>query len=259
MDPSAQTNTTFTSWKCQNLPTSLDSLSFNSNNISGCSIYTAHEQPGLGNIATRALRQLNDLSTLDTSLHQSELGEMFSSLVENEISFYAKTLLNINDFIRLDLDSPDTSKNATIMEYSIVQGFKSLIDSSLLAFASAQLVLSSNTPSNPTNGTLTIGAVQVGTRGFVYSLFVFNVVLILIYLEETFRTRFWAGLPFLDPNDLKSVLVARFTDGTGLVNKTVGVASAKDDSMWRTISKDRTVDKLRIRVVQRGLGLIMGE
>lgn len=259
MDPSAQTNATFTAWKCQSLPTSLDSLSFNSNDISGCSTYTAHGQPGLGNIATRALRQLNDLSTLDTSLHQSELGEMFLSLVENEILYYANTPLNISDFIRLDFTNPDTSNNATIKEYSIEQGLKSLIDNSLLAFASAQLVLNYNTSSNPTNGTLSIGAVQVGTRGFVYSLFVFHVVLILIYLEEMFRTRFWAALPFFDLNDLKSVLIARFTDGTGLVNKTVASPSAKNGSMWGTISKDRTVDKLRVRLVQRSLGLIIGE
>ena len=187
MDPTAQTGQSFTAWNCQVLPHSLDGLSFATNNISGCTDYTTQGQPGLGNIATRALRQLDDLSTLDTSLHTSSLGEMFLTLVENEIQFDEHTQLDIIDF---DLDSPDTSNNDTTKEYSIEQGIKSLIDDSLLAFGSAQLVLDHNTSTNATNGMLTVGAVRVGTRGYVYSLFAFNILLILIFMVAILLTSF---------------------------------------------------------------------
>lgn len=157
MDPTAQTGQSFTAWNCQVLPQTLDDLSFATNNITGCANYTTQVQPGLGNIATRALRQLNDLSTLDTSLHTSNLGEIFLSLVENEIQYYENSSIDIIDF---DLSSSDTSNNASVMEYSIEQGIKSLLDDSLLAFASAQLVLNYNTSINAIEGMLTIGAIR---------------------------------------------------------------------------------------------------
>ena len=80
---------------------------------------------------------------------------MFLSLVKNEIQYYENTSI---DIIGFDLSSPDTSNNASIMEYSIEQGIISLLDNSLLAFASAQLVVNYNSSTNATNGMLTIGA-----------------------------------------------------------------------------------------------------
>ena len=162
MDPTAQPNATFTAWRCHTLPDTLASLE---NSTTGCGNYTARGQPGLGNIATRALRQLNDLSVLDISLHTSNLGEMFLSLVQNEILYYDNTTKyqdwNITDFSS-DFSSPDTTTNASINQYSIEQGLKSLIDDSLLAFASAQLVLDYENSSRVTTGSLTVGAVSVG-------------------------------------------------------------------------------------------------
>lgn len=162
MDPTAQPNATFTAWRCSTIPDTLASLE---NSTTGCGNYTAQGQPGLGNIATRALRQLNDLSVLDTSLYTSNLGEMFLSLIQNEILYYDNTTKypdwNITDFSS-DFSSPDTTTNASINEYSIEQGLKSLIDDSLLAFASAQLVLHYENSSQVTNGSLTVGAVSVG-------------------------------------------------------------------------------------------------
>ncbi|KAL9138442.1 MAG: hypothetical protein Q9175_000326 [Cornicularia normoerica] len=141
MDPTAQPNAAFTAWGCHTL---LDTLASLENSTTGCGKYTAQGQPGLGNIATRALRQLNDLSMLDTSLHTSSRGDMFLSLIQNEILYDEHTTSyqnwNITDF-DFDISGPNTTNNASIKAYSIEQGLKSLIDDSLFAFASAQLVL----------------------------------------------------------------------------------------------------------------------
>ena len=61
MDPTAQTNATFESWNCD---TPFDPGS-KVTSTNGCGNYTAQGQPGLSNIATRALRQLVNLSTRD--------------------------------------------------------------------------------------------------------------------------------------------------------------------------------------------------
>lgn len=183
MDPTAQPNAAFTAWGCHTL---LDTLASLENSTTGCGKYTAQGQPGLGNIATRALRQLNDLSMLDTSLHTSSRGDMFLSLIQNEILYDEHTTSyqnwNITDF-DFDISGPDTTNNASIKAYSIEQGLKSLIDDSLFAFASAQLVLHYENSSQVTTGSLTVGAVLVGTRGYVYSPFIFNLLLILILIE----------------------------------------------------------------------------
>ncbi|MCJ1454530.1 hypothetical protein MMC28_004883 [Mycoblastus sanguinarius] len=250
MDPTAQSNATYTAWNCETLPDSLSAIA--SNNISGCGNYTARGQPGLGNIATRALRQLNDLSTIDTSLHTSNLGEMFRSLVENEILYYDNTTLNITNF---NLNSPYSSADAVIMDYSIEQGLKSLIDDSLLAFASAQLVLNHNASTNNTFGLLTVGAVRVGTQGYVYSLFVFNFVLILIFVEEIFRTRFWATLPLFDYNDLKGVIIASSMGGTDLANKIIGLHKQRD-AVWMADPRDRIVSDVRVELKCRDQGKV---
>lgn len=207
IDPTARNNATFTAWNCQTVPTSLNV----SNNIFGCSLYTAQGQPGLGNIATRALRQLNDLSTQDTSLHISSLGEMFLSLIVDERNYAANFSLDISDFDSTGIKSPDTTPNT--LTYSIARGLESLIDDSLLAFASAQLLLNYDTSVRSVNGTLTGSAIQFGTKPYVYAIFAFNALLILLFIEEAFRTHFWAALPSSNYNDLKSVVVASSIGG----------------------------------------------
>ena len=255
MDPTAEPNTTFTAWRCHTLPDTLASLQ---NSTTGCGNYTAQGQTGLGNIATRALRQLNDLSVLDTSTHTSSLGEMFLSLIQNEELYMRNTTKyqdwNITDFSS-DISRPDTTHNTSILEYSVVQGIKSLIDDSLLAFASAQLVLHYETSSQVAPGSLTVGAVVVGTRGYVYSLFALNLLLILILLEEMFRTRCWANLPLFDYNDLKGVIVASSMGGKELANKVVATHERRK-SVWVADPDDRTASGIRVQLKCREDGSV---
>lgn len=135
------------------------------------------------------------------------------SLVVDEINYNANFSLNISNFDTTGIKSPDATPDTSTLTYSITQGLKSLIDDSLLAFASAQLVLHYNTSAKPVNGTLTTSAIQFGTKPYVYAIFAFNILLILLFIEESFRTHFWAALPSSNYNDLRSVVVASSIDG----------------------------------------------
>ena len=256
IDPTAQHGAKFSVWRCHTLPDTLADLE--NSTTTGCGNYTAQGRPGLGNIATRALRQLNDLSVLDTSLHTSSLGEMFLSLIQNEILYYDNTTQyqdwNITDFSS-DFSRSDTTTNVSINTYSIEQGLKSLIDDSLLAFASAQLVLHYENSSQVTTGSLTVGAVLVGTRGYVYSLFAFNLLLIFILIEEMFRTRCWAKLPLFDYNDLKGVIIASSMGGKELANKVVA-AHKKSESVWVADHKDTCASSIRVQLKCRDDGSV---
>lgn len=168
---------------------------------------------------------------------------MFLSLIENEIQYYENSSIDIIDF---DLSSPDTSNNASVTEYSIEQGIKSLLDDSLLAFASAQLVLNYNTSINATEGMLTIGAIRVGTRSYVYVLFTFNLLLILIFTVATWLTSFWADLPLFNYNDLKSVAIASSMGGMDLA--TQAMSEKAGQGPWMANPKDKRGDDLQVRL-----------
>lgn len=181
---------------------------------------------------------------------------MFLSLVQNEILYYENQAtyqdLNITNF---NFSSPDTTNNASITEYSIEQGLKSIIDDSLLAFASAQLVLHYTTSTTQTSGNLTVGAVRVGTKGYVYSLFAFNLVLILLFIEEMVRTRFWGNLPLFDYNDLKGVILASSMGGPALANK-VAETHKQHESVWFANPSDRTASDVKVQLKCRDDGSV---
>ena len=165
-DPTAQTNATFESWNCN----ALGDPSFSDTFMNGCGKYTARGQPGLGNIATRALRQLVDLSTLGNSFHISNLGEMFLSNIQNQLQWNRTNSfddVNATDYNSTTLDQ--TNDHATL-RFSIEMALKYLLDDSLFAFASAQIAMQKSTRSTPV--TMTVRGVRFGTSGYIYGLFV---------------------------------------------------------------------------------------
>lgn len=70
------------------------------------------------------------------SLYISNLSEIFLSLIIDKIDYKANFSPNISNFNTTSIKSLDTTSNTSILTYSIRKGLKSLIDNSLLAFAS---------------------------------------------------------------------------------------------------------------------------
>ena len=174
-------------------------------------------------------------------MHTSNLGEMFLSLVVDEIDYEANFSPNISDFNTTSIKNSDTTSDTSTLTYSIRQGLESLIDDALLAFASAQLLLNYNTSVRTVDGTLTTSGIQFGTKPYVYAIFAFNILLILFFIEEAFRTHFWAALPSSKYNDLRSVIVASSIGGAKLGNKGSGLIHREEHSSAGM--KYRTADK----------------
>ena len=89
----------------------------------------------------------------------------------------------------------------------------------------------------------------------MYSLFVFNLLLILILIEEMFRTRCWANLPLFDYNDLKGVIVASSMGGKELANKVVA-AHENSESVWVADPHDKTASGIRVQLKCRDHGSV---
>lgn len=200
------------------------------------------------NIAKRALRQLNGLSTLDTSIDTSSLEEMFLSPISNELVYYKNQGVHEDlNITNLDLFNPDPTTNARTNNHSIVQGLKSSIDDSILAFASTQLTLQYGNSTTQASGMFTLGAVKVGTPGYVYPSFALNLFLILLYLEEMLWTRHWSDLPLFDHYDLKGVILASSMGGLDLANKIVAM-HARKGSIWVVDPKGQTANNVRVQL-----------
>ena len=242
MDMDPTTHGTYSAWSCTSL------ANFTEDPNQNCGIYTAQGQPGLGNIATRALRQLVDLSTLDADLHSSALGEMFLSDVQNEEVYdhgEGDQGYNITNIFQ---GSPNPAPlPVSGLTYSIEQAIRSILDDSLLAFSSAQLVLEYPGSTKVVDGTLSIGVIEFGTRGYVYCLFAFNLVVILILLEEMIRTRGWKHLPLFDYADIKSVIIATSMGGTAIAKKVVA-AHDRQDSIWVADPSDPASGSIQVQL-----------
>ena len=239
MDPTAHQNATFESWNCN----TLGDPSINETFTSDCGNYTARGQAGLGNIATRALRQLVDLSTLDNAFHISNLGEMFLSDIQNELQWSksdSSDVVNSTDYNSTTLDQ--TNDHSTLT-YSIEKALKSLLDDSLFAFASAQIILQKSTRSTPV--TLTVGGIRFGTSGYIYGLFAFNSLLVIILLEELIRTHGWRGLPKFDYDELKN-MAANSKEGPG-ISKKATVTHQKHNSVRRSDSSYDAISEIPVQ------------
>ena len=241
IDPTANENVTFDAWNCNKLDASIDDLS-----KLDCGLYTAQGQPGLGIIATSALRQLNDLSMMDNSLYYSNIGEMFLSntiyktLHGSEISY---------DISNSEANPLNQSLYYDALISSIETVIASLLDDSLLAFSSSQIILQNSTTLQP--GNMTVGAVRFGTKGYTYAIFAVNAVIFVIYLEEMLRTSGWKHLSKFDYTDIKSVVIASSLGGSGIADTVVAKHKEKETS-WDADGRDRAAGAILVHLEARG-------
>ncbi|MCJ1434066.1 hypothetical protein MMC27_003432 [Xylographa pallens] len=230
MDPTAQPNETFQTWNCNGLP-DLESVNITDIYPQGnCSLVTTAGQLGLGNIATRALRQLVDLSTMNGNLLQSDLGDMF---------------LGANASEQVWCNTNVTSHCNDYPLYPVEHAIRSILDDSLLAFASAQLMIANATKA--TNMIASVQVVQFGTPQYIYFLFAFNLLLILTFVHEMLRTRAWRHLPVFDYNDIKSVIAASSLGGTALADE-ISTRHTQAGTFWIADSKDMVAGNVHAQI-----------
>ncbi|MCJ1295993.1 hypothetical protein MMC34_007558 [Xylographa carneopallida] len=230
MDPTAQPNETFQIWNCDSLPdlTTVDVTDIHPS--TNCGIVSTPGRYGMGNIATRALRQLVDLSTISGNLLQSDLGDMFLAANSSE-QVYCTT--------------NEMSNCSAYPLYPVEHAIRSILDDSLLAFSSAQLMIANAT--KPMNMTASVQVVQFGTPQYIYLLFAFNSLLILTFLHEMSRTRAWRHLPVFDYNDIKSVIAASSMGGTALADE-IATRHTQTGTVWIADSKDIVAGAVHVQM-----------
>lgn len=129
-----------------------------------------------GHLQRNAVYSLNLLSRMSTSLYVSVLGEA--------LGYNLQTLTNSSDTA--------TDSNETMIFQSVEESFVAMFDNALGIYGGAQLVLSNNGSVNvPIDGIYT--AMHFGQESYQWAVLVVNGALLVVFLAEAIRTRWWRG------------------------------------------------------------------
>ncbi|KAJ9129746.1 hypothetical protein NKR23_g12469 [Pleurostoma richardsiae] len=180
-----------------------------------------------GNLTYLANWQLMLISTDQTSLYTSLVGNSFNSSIENYIT--AQDTLG---------KTAPSAADATLrgLENSVT----AMMDGILTGYAGAQLMVANETTA--TNVYVDVQALRFGQGVWINTVVVVNTVMILLVLLEAVRTRGWSGLSDFD-----------YTEPTDLV---FGVARAcESEALIQWEDDGGGMDRLRI--AQRGKTLVL--
>ena len=121
----------------------------------------------------------------------------------------------------------------------------SLLDSILVEYSSAQLVIAKESINSTAESRVT--TTVIGTSAYIFPIFTLNLVICLIYLFEVYRTRGWRHLSKFNFTDIKSVIIGTSVGGTAIAERTRTLHNAKS-SIWLADQGDSIAGKIHIQL-----------
>ena len=164
-----------------------------------------------GHLRANVMHSINLLSRMSPSLYVSVLGETLNRNLERMQK--QRPTLNITEAV--------TS--------AVADSFTAIIDDILVAYGASQIVNAHDTTSIIAHGLME--ATQLGHPFYRSSVLILNLLIILIVLFETTRTRCWKHLTRFNVLDIKSAIVAASAGGSGIV-KAVWARHRSKGTRW---------------------------
>lgn len=156
------------------------------------------DQTGTGHLRSNAIRSLNLLSRMSTSLYVSVLGEA----LDHNLQTIKSSPLTVDD----DLTTQTLRATA--------DSFTAMIDDVLSIYGGSQLVLAGNGTGQRTASIRgEFAAYRVGQPHYQWAIFGVNAALLLLILAEGVRTMWWRGLPCFDTLDFESIVNSVLNQG----------------------------------------------
>ena len=206
-----------------------------------------HDIEPTGAITTFAMR-------IPTSISQQHACDLYTSLVGTT---FVQNIRNVQ---------PEFQANATSTS-SVLRGVEdsiaSMLDNSLLAFASAQLMIANDTISTPV--TVSVRAVRIGEPIYIYIIAGLHFTIVLLFSFEIVRTKMWQGLSNFDYTDVKSVIVGTSIGGTEIAERARDLPDQRQGlrsrrSRRRQTSRERETVvgdiKVKLKLGDRHVGLV---
>ncbi|KAK0510924.1 hypothetical protein JMJ35_006476 [Cladonia borealis] len=170
------------------------------------------------NLTYVLMRQFELISNDQTTLYLSLLGDSFNS----SIASYNLSVSALNE-------APPTQSSATLI--GLANSIRAMIDDLLTAYASAQLLIAND--STPTPATIQVQAFVFGSAVYVYLTFAINTAIILVLMEEAFRTQNWRGLSYFDYMDPRSLIIGSSMGGKAVAEKVKIIAGGDKNSVYK--------------------------
>ena len=182
-----------------------------------------------GHLRANVMHSINLLSRMSPSLYVSVLGETLNRNVE-----------------RMQKQRPGLNVTEAVTS-AVAESFTAMIDDILVAYGASQLVNAQDTTSTVAYGLME--ATQFGHPFYRSSVLTLNILVILVVLFETARTRCWKYLIRFNILDIKSAIVAASAGGSGIV-KAVWARHRSQGTRW---AGDPTDVVVRETMVDLGL------
>ena len=196
-----------------NVSVGLVDRSINVSEVSAGTDFTARK-----NLTYALVRQFELISNDQTSLYLSLLGDSFNS----SIASYNLSVSALNE-------PPPTESSATLT--ALTNSITAMIDDLLIAYASAQLLIPND--STPMPATIQVQAFIFGSAIYVYLIFAINTAIILVLIEEAFRTQNWKGLSNFDYMDPRSLIIGSSMGGKAVAEKVKILARGNKKSVYK--------------------------
>jgi hypothetical protein len=166
-------------------------------NLTVIPVSSASDIDPSGNITHTAIRQMELIANDQTNLYQSLLGSSFFE--------------SIGDYIvsQASLPSPPSTENATLS--GLQNSVAAMLDDILAQYASAQLMVGNQ--SAVVEAQIMVASMQIGQRVYVIAEVVINIIVLLLVLGESVRTRGWRGLVEWDYMNVRCLVVGSFKGG----------------------------------------------
>lgn len=165
-----------------------------------------------GSLIFATVQSINLLARMSNSLYVSVMGNTLQSNVDN---------------MRIRMGKPATG-DTSVLSAAVADSFTAMLDDILVAYGSSQLLNSKDTKNIAVTGFK--HAVHVGKPIWIYTNMVFNTLLVLAYLEELVRTRFWRSLSRFDYTNIKCTIAAASAGGVGIAEQVTRASDRGDDN-----------------------------
>ena len=110
-----------------------------------------------------------------------------------------------------------TASNTEYALRGVEDSLNSMLDNTLQAFSSAQLMIAADTKSVPVSQF--ISAVRIGQSAYIYAVAAINFLILLFSMIEVFRTKAWTDMAEFDFTDIRQVAVSVALGGNSIAKE----------------------------------------
>ena len=168
--------------------------------------------------------------SLSTSLYTNPIGSAF-----------------INNIAAVQDLNHDTSEKTNLT--AIENTFVSILDDSMVAYTTAQIMLLNDIKAVPVN--FTSNAYTFGTANYLYPIVSLNFLICFVVLVEMLRTKLWTRISKFDFIDTKNVIIAASDAGRGMAMESESL-HRQAGSRWVADPDDRLIGGIRTVLAKGG-------